>query len=137
MGGFVGDGESKSKNNDDDGNIQHLNNRNGIEMNLESSSTKRQKKGRKRKSKIGVTEEDGDAFVQHSDLLFTDDQNLKEAIRRDDMEIAQLEKKLGMSGGTKKSKRKSMEKLNKEYAKLEGYGDGFGIFLDDLDDMVD
>ena len=53
------------------------------------------------------------------------------AIRRDEEEIAELEAKLGL-----KKNKKSKDKLNKEYAKLEGFGDDFGDFLDDLDDMV-
>jgi nucleolar MIF4G domain-containing protein 1 len=51
-------------------------------------------------------------------------------LQRDDEEIATLEKNLGLS------KRKEKEKLYKEYSKLEGYGDDFGEFLDDLDDML-
>jgi nucleolar MIF4G domain-containing protein 1 len=58
------------------------------------------------------------------------DSSAAAAIRRDDDEIEDLERKLGM----KKNKDKS--KLHKEYAKLEGYGDDFGEFLDDLDGMM-
>lgn len=54
------------------------------------------------------------------------------AIRKDDEEIALLEKSLGIHKSEKHKK-----KLNKEYAKLEGYGDDFGDFLDGLDDMLD
>eukprot|EP00957_Ditylum_brightwellii_P080285 6106263-Ditylum_brightwellii.AAC.1 len=50
-------------------------------------------------------------------------------MRADDAEIADLEAKLGIS------KKKGASKLKKEYAKLEGYGDDFGDFLDDLDAM--
>jgi len=59
-------------------------------------------------------------------------------MRRDDDEIQDLERKLGLVAGKNNNKgtKKSKEKLNKEYAKLEGYGDDFGDFLDDLDDMV-
>ena len=52
------------------------------------------------------------------------------AMRRDDDEIADLERKLGMS------QPKEKERLKREYAKLECYGDDFGDFLDDLDDLV-
>lgn len=54
------------------------------------------------------------------------------AIRKDDEEIAFLEKNLGLNKGSRDKK-----KLNKEYAKLEGYGDDFGDFLDGLDNMLD
>jgi len=53
-----------------------------------------------------------------------------ESLRRDDEEIAALEAKLGLSDG-KESKR-----LHKEYASEEGFGDDFGDFLDDLDDII-
>ena len=52
------------------------------------------------------------------------------AMHRDDEEIADLEMKLGLS------KKKDKAKLHKEYAKLEGFGDDFGEFLDDLDDIA-
>ncbi|KAL3911128.1 MAG: hypothetical protein SGARI_001795, partial [Bacillariaceae sp.] len=61
--------------------------------------------------------------------------DLAAAMRRDDDEIADLEQKLGLKKrGSSSSDKK--DKLNKEYAKLEGYGEDFGDFLDDLDDMV-
>ena len=53
------------------------------------------------------------------------------AIQRDDAEIAGLEAKLGI-GKSEKDK----DKLNREYSKLEGYGDDFGFFLDDLDGLA-
>merc|ERR1712238_640259 len=71
--------------------------------------------------------EDSSQYTNHPDIA--------EDTCRDDMEIADLEKKLGMTG-TSKNKTKAKEKLNKEYAKLEGYGDNFGDFLDDMDDLV-
>ena len=52
------------------------------------------------------------------------------AMKRDDEEIAALNAKLGLSDP------KGKKRLNREYAKLEGYGDDFGTFLEDLDGMV-
>mmetsp|Transcript_26630 Transcript_26630/g.30465 ORF Transcript_26630/g.30465 Transcript_26630/m.30465 type:complete len:820 (+) Transcript_26630:102-2561(+) len=51
-------------------------------------------------------------------------------LTKEDAEIADLEAKLGL--GSKKEK----NRLHKEYAKLEGYGEDFGNFLDDLDAIV-
>jgi nucleolar MIF4G domain-containing protein 1 len=59
------------------------------------------------------------------------DSHVAAALRRDDEEIADLEAKLGL--GNKKEK----SRLKKEYAKLEGYGDDFIDFLDDLDNLTD
>jgi len=61
------------------------------------------------------------------------DENTKAALRNDDEEIAMLEKNLGLRKGGGKDRKK----LNKEYAKLEGYGDDFGDFLDGLDGILD
>jgi nucleolar MIF4G domain-containing protein 1 len=58
------------------------------------------------------------------------DPDIAASIRRDDEEIADLEAKMGL-----KSK-KAKSKLYKEYSKLEGFGDDFGDFLDDLDDVI-
>lgn len=52
------------------------------------------------------------------------------AMRRDDAEIAELEAKMGLNN------KKERKRLHREYAKLEGYGDDFGEFLDSLDDMA-
>lgn len=85
------------------------------------------KKKKKIKKNIIAAEEEQE---EQEDPNLVDD-----AMHPDDIEIAELEKKLGITG-TGKNKKKSKEKLNKEYAKLEGYGDNFGDFLDDLDDLV-
>lgn len=72
------------------------------------------------------TKHDASAVVA-SDTM---DPAMAAAIRRDEEEISALEAKLGLKSSKEKSR------LNREYAKLEGYGDDFGEFLDDLDDMV-
>jgi len=53
------------------------------------------------------------------------------AMRADDAEIAMLEEKLALS--SKSSKKGGKEKLYREYSKLEGLGDEFGEFMEDLD----
>ena len=60
------------------------------------------------------------------------DEETAAALRKDDEEIAMLERNLGIHKSAKDKK-----KLNKEYSKLEGYGDDFGDFLDGLDTMLD
>lgn len=57
------------------------------------------------------------------------------AIRRDEEEIAELETKLGLTTASSKSS-KEKARLYKEYSKLEGFGDDFGDFLEDLDQLV-
>ena len=66
------------------------------------------------------------------DLFDLLDEETAAAIKKDDEEIAFLEKNLGLAKSAKDKK-----KLYKEYAKLEGYGDDFGDFLDGLDGMLD
>mmetsp|Transcript_16262 Transcript_16262/g.23220 ORF Transcript_16262/g.23220 Transcript_16262/m.23220 type:complete len:810 (-) Transcript_16262:258-2687(-) len=61
------------------------------------------------------------------------DEETAAALRADDEEIARLEKKLGIVSSN--SKDRSLDKLNREYAKLEGYGDDFGDFLVGLDSI--
>jgi nucleolar MIF4G domain-containing protein 1 len=55
----------------------------------------------------------------------------------EDLEIARLEKLLGIGKGADRSKVKASvaAKLNKEYATFEGLGNKFGDFLMDLDDI--
>ena len=59
------------------------------------------------------------------------DPDVAAAMRRDDEEIRDLEAKLGIN------KKKEKNRLKKEYHKLEGYGDDFVDFLDDLDALTD
>ena len=62
------------------------------------------------------------------------------AMKRDDDEIKALEAKLGLGGNNnnkaKPKKDSHKNRLNSEYSKEEAFGENFGSFLDDLDDMV-
>jgi nucleolar MIF4G domain-containing protein 1 len=70
------------------------------------------------------------ALNSHSSRSDSMDPSTFALLEQDDKEIASLEKKLGLS------KRKEKDKLYKEYS-MEGYGDDFGDFLEDLDNMVE
>ena len=89
-----------------------------------SKPSKKEKPKKKKKSKL----QESDSGNNYSSTLYETDPDLAEAIQRDEAEIAELEKRLGLSGG-----KKAKDKLHKEYSKLEGFGDDFGDFLDDLD----
>ena len=54
----------------------------------------------------------------------------------EDMEIARLEKLLGIKSDAT-SRKKAAAKLNKEYAQFEGLGDNFGDFLLGLDNIME
>eukprot|EP00428_Durinskia_dybowskii_P079997 CAMPEP_0170432968 /NCGR_PEP_ID=MMETSP0117_2-20130122/42244_1 /TAXON_ID=400756 /ORGANISM="Durinskia baltica, Strain CSIRO CS-38" /LENGTH=933 /DNA_ID=CAMNT_0010692679 /DNA_START=51 /DNA_END=2853 /DNA_ORIENTATION=- len=56
-------------------------------------------------------------------------------LEQEEMELARLSKLLGIDKNS--SRKKSAEKLNKEYDLFEGMGDGFGDFLMELDDLTD
>jgi len=60
------------------------------------------------------------------------------AMRRDDDEIADLEVKLGISGGATWTTNNGTgrNRLNNEYAKKECFGEDFGDFLNGLDTLV-
>ena len=89
----------------------------------EAPSPKVRKSKKSKKSKSARSKSDG----PYAHL----DPEIAESIQRDDAEIEALASKLGLGKG-----KSSKDKLNKEYSRLEGYGDDFGEFLDDLDDMV-
>ena len=89
-----------------------------VEKSSEQKELKRSKK-EKKKSK-------------EKDIYDIVDEETAAALRRDDEEIALLEQNLGLNKSSKDKK-----KLHKEYAKLEGYGDDFGDFLDGLDGMLE
>jgi nucleolar MIF4G domain-containing protein 1 len=84
------------------------------------------KKKQHRGLKVTKKEGDGAAATTHYAQL---DPDVAAALRRDDEEIALLEANLGTG-------KKDRSRLNREYAKLECYGDDFGDFLDELDTMV-
>ncbi len=96
---------------------------------VEGTESSKPEKSHKRK--MAKTQK-SDAVDRPSSNLYETHPDLAEAIQRDEAEIAELEKRLGLTGG-----KKGKEKLHKEYSKLEGFGDDFGDFLDDLDDLVD
>mmetsp|Transcript_1358 Transcript_1358/g.1851 ORF Transcript_1358/g.1851 Transcript_1358/m.1851 type:complete len:249 (-) Transcript_1358:314-1060(-) len=92
------------------------------ESSSSSSSPNNEKKSKKKKKKKSHS---------YDDLYGKVDPNLAAAMRKDDEEISMLERSLGVKS------EKTRKKLNKEYAKLEGYGDDFGDFLDGLDGIMD
>jgi len=96
-----------------------------LENNERPKSSQRDETRKLKKAKIRVN------GTENFSTLHMDHPDLAEAIQRDEAEITEMEKRLGIGG------KKSKEKLHKEYAKLEGFGDDFGDFLDDLDDLVD
>lgn len=103
---------------------------------IEAAHKKKKSKQPKRKHSKNLREAQhqhegvAEAPPQPSDPYSTLDPEVAAALRNDDAEIAELEAKLGLSGS------KDKRRLNKEYARLEGYGDDFGDFLDDLDDIM-
>mmetsp|Transcript_3072 Transcript_3072/g.6673 ORF Transcript_3072/g.6673 Transcript_3072/m.6673 type:complete len:1074 (+) Transcript_3072:35-3256(+) len=93
--------------------------------NIETSQPKEpEKKKRNKKSRATSSASGGDLYADM-------DPETAAALQAEDAEIESLEEKLGLASG-----KKGRKKLNKEYAKLEGYGDDFGDFLTGLDGMV-
>jgi nucleolar MIF4G domain-containing protein 1 len=88
--------------------------------------SKPQKKDASKKNKQEKQDMVGDPYAGLSP-------DVAAALRREDAEIADLEAKLGLKSSTTSEKEK--KRLNKEYAKLEGYGDDFGDFLQGLDNI--
>jgi nucleolar MIF4G domain-containing protein 1 len=98
------------------------------------TNDKKNKKKRKRteqflKNKNHKQQHDDDKAEEESDAAAA------AAIRTEDEEIALLEKKLGIQNDDTTMKQQALQKLNREYAKLEGYGDDFGDFLLGLDSI--
>ena len=110
---------------DDDNDNDHDH---GKEVN-EKKYVKREKK--KQKLNTAISDEVDDELEDNDDPYIGLDPMTASALRNDDAEIKFLESKLGLSGDSK-----AKMKLKKEYAKLEGFGDDFGDFLDDLDGIV-
>ena len=96
------------------------------------SKPKATKQKKQKQTSKDSFEENEKATKKQSDIYDVVDENTAAAMRKDDEEIARLGEKLGLNKGKADKK-----KLNKEYAKLEGYGDDFGDFLDGLDTMLE
>lgn len=106
---------------------EHENDRNDAAASkVETTKAKKRKKDDGNKNEKSSVEN----FVKKGPYANLDP-NVVDSIRKDDEEIAALGAKLGIGKGKGKK-----EKLNKEYARLEGYGEDFGDFLDDLDGIV-
>jgi nucleolar MIF4G domain-containing protein 1 len=105
-------------------------NQNNVNINHKNNqlTPSQEKKQDKKKSKISSKQK-----TKKNKLLDMVDEATAAAIRKDDEEIAFLEKNLGLHKGNSKDKKK----LHREYAKLEGYGDDFGDFLDGLDGILE
>ncbi|KAL9180389.1 hypothetical protein ACHAXT_008359 [Thalassiosira profunda] len=86
-----------------------------------------------KKSRTSIAKE---SPIDHFDVAAYDhfDDETAAAFRKDDIEIQYLESELGIKG--KKGSKRGARELNREYAKNEGFGDGFGEFLMGLDDLV-
>ena len=95
------------------------------------SKPKATKQKKQKQTSKDSFEENEKATKKQSDIYDVVDENTAAAMRKDDEEIARLGEKLGLNKG-----KADKNKLNKEYAKLEGYGDDFGDFLDGLDTML-
>ena len=105
------------------------------------------KKKRKKKSKYNSTSNSDDN--DSNDEYYTNKNNNKlskyynnlddETLHADDVEISYLESNLGIkrSSNKKSSSSSTKELLNREYSKNEGFGNDFGDFLMDLDNLVD
>jgi len=94
--------------------------------------TKKSKKNVKPDPTSSIKDEESSKISSKSEGPYSDlDQETATELFTEDAEIADLEAKLGL--GSKKEK----NRLHKEYAKLEGYGDDFGDFLDDLDTIAE
>lgn len=100
---------------------------------LKKSNKKKQKKKEKKK------------YTDKNDPYANLDEATANLLRAEDDEIADLERKLGISSSSSgiqyqsdNGKKDGKSKIKKEYAKLEAFGDDFGDFLfDDLDGIVD
>jgi len=96
-----------------------------------SSASSSSKKSDKKKDKKSKPSQNSGNEKSNDDPYANLPADVAEAMRRDDEEIAALEAKMGLNGSTKEKNR-----LYKEYAKEECYGDDFGDFLDSVDSMV-
>ncbi|CAB9504936.1 Suppressor of glycerol defect protein 1 [Seminavis robusta] len=102
-------------------------------MKPSSSSSSRKESKRKRKKKALQADQSAPKKKranQDDDPYSHLDSATAAALRKDDEEIAALEAKMGLTSSKEK------KRLHKEYAKLNGYGDDFGDFLDSVDTLV-
>jgi len=120
---------------DDDGYQQNGNNNvilpeddESLDSDEEINGIQEKKKIQKPKKKL--IDDDDDNNDEYYDPYQHLDEGTASYLRSEDAEIEELERKLGLSNSKNKSK------LNKEYSKLEGFGDDFVDFLDDLDGVV-
>jgi len=97
-----------------------------------SSDVKVKKKRKLLSGDVGNHRSQGGKSISNSDDPYSGlDPDVAAAMRNDDQEIAEMEAKLGLRGGSKQKQR-----LKREYAKLEGFGEDFGDFLESLDTLA-
>ena len=86
---------------------------------------------KKRKVKNNPVKADTDKDDEGDEKYAGFDAETAAAMKRDDEEIAELEEKMGL-----KANKNEKARLHREYAKLEGFGNDFGDFLDGLDNLM-
>lgn len=116
--------KKKSKRSRDKNLIQH-DDAPAPEPRVKKAKTQKKKQNPAKSSRAG----DSNEPKSKEDDPYADlDPAIAAAMRNDDAEIEELESKLNLS--------KEKDRLYREYAKLEGYGNDFGDFLDDLDNLT-
>lgn len=123
------------KQNDNVGLQQHESPSVGEVLRPKSSSVGRVTDVKKRKRSDNVMKHRGKTSNRHNHNEGNTGESTAAAIRAEDEEIAVLEKKLGICSDDTALKMQAVQKLNREYARLEGFGDDFGEFLSGLDSI--